>query len=160
MPRLSADRTPFPELLSCIAISRMRAADFERKYDLALERIVEEGLGNAAAGYIELKNGRRIVVMELMDMLVPRLFIKVPKSAESAETMDEVLADFGLTEEDFLWTIKDGEEGRYELYRTDDNGGRFRIAEFGDKVQAELAKERFEASQHKQAYWVERVEEE
>lgn len=45
--------------------------------------------------------------------------------------------------------------GRWELWRQDDNGNRFRIARFASRADADAEQRRFEALGHKQTYWVE-----
>lgn len=43
----------------------------------------------------------------------------------------------------------------YQLWRQDDNGGSFWIADFTTEAQAIEAQKQYEAKGHKQIYWVE-----
>ena len=45
---------------------------------------------------------------------------------------------------------------RWVLWRLDDNGNRFAMAEFDSRERAEAAAREYAARGHKQAYWVER----
>lgn len=44
--------------------------------------------------------------------------------------------------------------GRYELWRQDDNGRRFRVAAYDDREEAERRLEELAAGGHKQIYWI------
>lgn len=47
-------------------------------------------------------------------------------------------------------------DGRWALWRQDDNGNRFLVARFAAEAAAAAEQARFEALGHKQTYWVER----
>ena len=51
------------------------------------------------------------------------------------------------------FAMSDGDAGRWELWRQDNNGNRFLIGRF-DSAAAAAEQRRFEALGHKQTYWV------
>lgn len=149
---IKGDYRPFAEI-------KVKASEFEIKFDITFENSFEDGLGETKSAAFLTENGTQFFLQEYLPNSknsLMQVFLLNDKKTLSND-LDEVLEVLGLTLKNLTWFDESIKLQPYELWRQDDNGHKFLIETFSCRADAVKAMKEFEARLHKQTYWVEKA---
>jgi hypothetical protein len=152
------DSYKFDGQLKHVAYFPFHAVDIEKKFSISFTRYVEDGLGDALGKIIRLNSGRHFLLKELLDAPIPRLFAESDETNGTEDGVIDLLHEMGLSQEDCLWSLPEGyDEAACVILREDDNGQRFEVGRFEDRLMARLRMHELSKGGHKQHFWIERL---
>ncbi|MCF6299054.1 MAG: hypothetical protein L3J01_04160 [Thiomicrorhabdus sp.] len=92
----------------------------------------------------------------MLEASIPRLYAEADDDNCTNEGLDDLLSEMGVLKDDCLWTLVEGYDAvECVLMREDDNGQRFEVEHFRNKIEAKLRLHELSAGGHKQFFWVE-----
>lgn len=152
------DTYQFAGQLKVIACFSFHAADFEKRFSISFTPYIEDGLGDALGKVVQLSSGRHFLLKELLQAPIPRMYVETDDTNGTIDGLNDLLNEMGLSHDDCLWTLIEGdEEVACVLMREDDNGRRFEVERFEDKLTARLRMDELEKGGHKQYFWIENL---
>jgi hypothetical protein len=137
----------------------IKTSKIEERFKVIFEDSFEEGLGKSKLGAFVTNQGTQFFIEEFLpnqERFITQLGL-LNDSKTLADNLDEVLEVLELTSSNLTWFNKIIKFQPCELWRQDDNGHKFLIETFPCRADAFMAMKEFEASLHKQTYWIEKV---
>jgi hypothetical protein len=142
-----------------IAILRYSSDELAEKHGMVFNKGYEDGLGETKeAGFLTSK-GRQFSLVHYLWAPAPYRQMTNILSLWQADTLasdlEDILEVLNLGTEDLEWIEPTISFQKYEVWRQDDNGGKFLIEIAHSKADAKKIVRKYELIPHKQTYWIE-----